>query len=634
MRTRNIILCFAVALSALPCFADPVGRSEALALAGRFLRAGGSRTGDAALRVSTLTPQTKSKDEPALYIVEDPSGGFVIVSNETSAVPVLGYSYTGSVGDVEDMPPALTEWLRSMEEAILEARNGKAKAAADVSRAWEEATIATKADGYSPVQPVVELETARWNQGYPFNVLCPEVEGGRAPTGCMPTATAIIMRYWKCPLHATGAYVEPYWQNDGGATWSADFTPPEGGGWALKGGWSLDYDYDWENMPLDYYSEGITETQVMAVATLMRDIGVMEKASYKAHSTGAAHEDGWVLTRYLGFDNAARHIRWDMFSNEDWICMITQDVLQGRPVLMSGFDNYTGGHAFVADGVDANNYVRMNWGWGGYMNGYYSLAPFGFENETRNPSFFFTMCAWIHLEPDKGTPLEPEMFVRQMTVKERRIYQGVPFCLSEVSFTLSNNPLSRTTEGRPNFYVAVAMYDKGGAMKELVSGTKRFFEIGDNVLSFDCNITSDIEIGDYISICYRFDENKPWREALHNVEDERGIVVLREEVPLSDVTSVFITREPHLEKYGAMFKDSRILRVTTRRGVSMELRDGSEKVLQRDNIVYAGKLFFVNGYFVIEGKKYWDVFLSDMAPGRYKIVLLGPLEECELSFEI
>ena len=38
----------------------------------------------------------------------------------------------------------------------------------------------------------------------------------------------------------------------------------------------------------------------------------------------------------------------------------------GRPLFYSGSDTYgAGGHAFICDGYDNNDFFHFNWGWGG-----------------------------------------------------------------------------------------------------------------------------------------------------------------------------------------------------------------------------------------------------------------------------
>ena len=47
-----------------------------------------------------------------------------------------------------------------------------------------------------------------------------------------------------------------------------------------------------------------------------------------------------------------------------------------QPVLYSGVSTQ-GGHAFVFDGYDADGKVHVNWGWGGYADGYFDIASLG-----------------------------------------------------------------------------------------------------------------------------------------------------------------------------------------------------------------------------------------------------------------
>ena len=50
-----------------------------------------------------------------------------------------------------------------------------------------------------PVGPL--LGDIMYSQGTPYNDLCPIINGGRAVTGCVATAMAQVMRYWRCHLH-------------------------------------------------------------------------------------------------------------------------------------------------------------------------------------------------------------------------------------------------------------------------------------------------------------------------------------------------------------------------------------------------------------------------------------------------
>lgn len=54
--------------------------------------------------------------------------------------------------------------------------------------------------------------------------------------------------------------------------------------------------------------------------------------------------------------------------------MVKEELEAHRPVLYGGSNKRNEGHQFVLDGYTSNNYFSVNWGWGGYSNGYYLLS--------------------------------------------------------------------------------------------------------------------------------------------------------------------------------------------------------------------------------------------------------------------
>lgn len=635
MKTRLIIMAILVAFPFSPCPAGPIGKDMAVEIAGRFLRAGGSKTSDGQMRVLNDIPGTKAPEEVPFFIIEDPAGGFVIVSNETSAVPILGYSYTEHVSAPNDLPPALKGWLEAIGEIVSIARRKGTGAADGIKVAWETALVQTKA--YIPASPVVELETARWNQVHPFNALCPEVNGKPGYTGCMPTATAIIMRYWKCPATAPNVYIEPYYTD--GKCSPVSLMPNDGRTWFKFGDWNIDYAYDWDNMPLTY-GDTFTKEQGLAVATLMRDVGAMEHAVYLEDETGtgASISMAYILPEYFGYDNGARQVSSMMLTNEDWTKLIIEEIKAGRPVLLGGFNYYTGvGHAFVADGVDGNDYVRMNWGWGGRSNGYYSLAPFGFEDDTRSPSYFLHMEAWTGIQPDTGAPYEPSVDVSYISISSTDIFEH-PFTVMA-----SVNIMGDPANGRPykesifkNLRLAIAHCNKDGKIIRIVSPEVSYPT--NNSPSFDCSPIESPEYGDYLCVCFRYHASDNWTEAFHYLEQQWGTIPLKEKESLAEATSVYITREDHPEKYISLYRDSKILRITTKRGTDIELRDGVGNILESSDMGthYAGVIpaRIWTGFYTIPDRMTFNIYLSDMETGRYQITLKRATEIYGFSFEI
>lgn len=147
------------------------------------------------------TQMLRDNSTPAVYVFNSEEG-FVWVSADDNAKPVLGYSDAG-VFNPSDIPANVRFWLdmyaHEIERAAAQPRR-KAKASAT----------------YTPVSP---LCSATWNQGHPYNSLCPQKDGERTVTGCVATAAAQVMYANRYPTQGTGSH--SYLWN--GQTLSADF---------------------------------------------------------------------------------------------------------------------------------------------------------------------------------------------------------------------------------------------------------------------------------------------------------------------------------------------------------------------------------------------------------------------------
>ncbi|MDE7089514.1 MAG: leucine-rich repeat protein, partial [Prevotella sp.] len=62
------------------------------------------------------------------------------------------------------------------------------------------------------------------------------------------------------------------------------------------------------------------------------------------------------------------------FTSEQWEAIIYCQLLKKLPVIYSGSSEKSGGHCFVCDGYDGNDHYHINWGWGGYLDGYFLLS--------------------------------------------------------------------------------------------------------------------------------------------------------------------------------------------------------------------------------------------------------------------
>ena len=292
-----------------------------------------------------------SSSSPAYYVFDNAAGpGFVIVSGDDVALPVLGFSDSFNF-KTENMPSNLRWWLNTMRSQIEDLRS---------------AGVPTCRSAASVGNEVVRYETALWNQGAPYWDDCPMYKGDYCVTGCGPTAIAIAMRARMWPDKGEGT-IPSY------TTETEHITVP-----ARK----LGTPYDWTNMPLtdDGEKKSWNSTQKAEVARLIADIGAATKADYSLESTGIF---GYIvpaaLSTYMKYDKSIYEALRDYYSEKEWYPLIKREILN-NPVIYSGSDS-EGGHMFVLDGYTTSDFFHVNWGWGGAANGYYLLAALNPEEQ-------------------------------------------------------------------------------------------------------------------------------------------------------------------------------------------------------------------------------------------------------------
>lgn len=294
------------------------------------------------------------------YVFERPEGGVVFVADDDGiGRTVLGYTEEGGF-DADNLPVGLQDWLGQVSVLMQAVHEGKIA----------QKEVVRKAGGVQ----VAALIKTRWNQTAPYNNLCPIKNGKRCITGCVATAMAQVMKYWEWPVHGYGS-VEYYDKDGCGQTLMQDLSLNE---------------YDWSNMLNSYTTGYNTGTQATAVATLMRDCGYAVHMQYTP-DWSAASVSASTMRTYFHYSPAAKDRYVKNFSTEMWHEFIRKDLDEGRPVLYSG-QSSSGGHQFILDGYDSEDYYHVNWGWGGYQDGWFMLTDLNGYNDDQEMI--------NHLEPD------------------------------------------------------------------------------------------------------------------------------------------------------------------------------------------------------------------------------------------
>ena len=383
---RRIIIGLVCLLSGvLSCFAGVVTPDRASMMANAFFKAyPATKSVSSPVHLVATYPDvaTKSAESaPGLYVYGRESGGFVLIAGDDALRPVLGYSDTGNFPAIDRLPVNLKDVLDFYVAVQEKARAEGWTASADIRSQWEHPATA------APTSEAVQLTTAHWGQGKPFNDLCPKVNGQECPCGCVATAMAIIMYYYKYPEHGTGtlpAYGFGWDEYYGGYRYNVDAV-------------QLGHTYDWSKM-LTHYTGSYSQESGYQVAVLLRDLGVMSSMDYDPSGSGASGQSPILLARYFGYDKQMRYFDREDFSTARWEEMIRDEIDAGRPVFHCGYSN-RGGHAFVLDGYQGR-YFSINYGWDG-GSAMYTITPIdGYESSLTEFSKWQDMVT--HIMPDQG----------------------------------------------------------------------------------------------------------------------------------------------------------------------------------------------------------------------------------------
>lgn len=350
---KRFLFLIALIIASMQVFGANVDLATAKATAQQYaaskMAASGKLMAPAAIDLQ-LVKQEMNTDKPGttVYYIFNTADHFIIVSGDDRARTVLAYG-DRPMKDVNSMPANMKYWLGVYKQE-LEYLQARPEIAADQS------LNAVPTRGVS-VEPLL---TAMWDQQEPYYNHCPVYNGQLCVTGCPATSLAMVFYYWKFP-------VDPVPAVSGYSNYSYGFQVE-----ALPG-----TTFDWDNM-IDDYRSGYTEAQADAVAWLMRYIGQEEEMDYTPTGSGAYGSDILRAVKFFGYNSETAAIYYkNSYNNNTWAAMIQEELVNNRPIVYCGYDDYAGGHAFNVDGYDASDDTyHINWGWSGDYNCYCALNAF------------------------------------------------------------------------------------------------------------------------------------------------------------------------------------------------------------------------------------------------------------------
>lgn len=287
------------------------------------------------------------------------SKGFTIVSGDDRLPEIVGYSSQGSY-DENNLPEGFVSFMKAYQNLYNKVNLGDAEALKNLAeiKAWRNKKNASAAST-SAVAPL--LGNIEWDQTSPYNNMCPKYDSVHvAATGCVATAMAQVMAYYKYPKQLK-ADIPGYVNRWNGIPMEIPTITREEGV------------YDWDNMLPKYNKEAnATQQQKDAVAKLMYHCGAAVRMSYGPESGAAVSSS--KLAKYFGYDaDLMMDLSRSSFTLDKWMQIIDTELAAGRPVLYGG-QSSENGHQFICDGKDENGLYHINWGWSGNQNAYFDLS--------------------------------------------------------------------------------------------------------------------------------------------------------------------------------------------------------------------------------------------------------------------
>lgn len=502
---KKILLTLLAFMATMAVNAEQVSKKQALQKAQQFMPGKQFGEGRSFARSGNL-----SESEPFYVFNADGNQGFVIVSGDDRTTEILGYSKTGSL-DLNRLPENLKGWLDGYARQI-EALGTSLKPAKKAKTRG--------ADSWAAIAPMIQT---KWNQYYPYNMMCPDKNGYdwrdagfdtghlmtndqtfyHCVTGCVATAMAQIMYYHKHPQSCPA--IDQY-----------EITSK---GWTING--LPETDFKWADMK-ETYNGNETDASADAVAELMRYCGQAVTMKYGIGGS-SAHVSAEVMAGVFGYSKKCRELYRDPYTTSQWEEMVYGELAAGRPVLYSGNTGDGGGHEFIVDGYDGNGLFHMNWGWGGMSDDYYfvlSLAEPKVQGAGgSNGAYQFDQSALFGVEPGgEEETLMPKMVSNispMATAEYTRASADADFTnvvFNGIVYITLNTPY--TTDKEVQFGWALC---QNGQVKQAVPSKKITLSAGQTYTGSDlttntkATLGAGLELGKY-DVCqvYRFTEDDAW----------------------------------------------------------------------------------------------------------------------------
>ena len=358
---KKLFFALLIATATIGLQAKPVDVETAKSLGVKFMNA---NTNVRSAKAEWVYTAQADNGVAAFYVFAVQPKGFVIVSADDRAKPILAYS-TESNFTPNHIEGGLMTFFENYKAGFSQMFANDDERTAEAVADWECLAATGKLADKKINRSLEPLLVSLWNQTDLYNDQCPEdpssIYSGHCKSGCVANTMSQLMRYWEWPRHGQGGH------GYDASSYYGDY------GWQEVNFEAATYRF--ELMP-DFLDFASPQAEVDATALLEYHAGVGVDMGYGANASGAYSSDvGPAMQEYFRYSDDWVHRYKPNGNNSQWENDLRANLDAGMPFYYasSGPD---GGHAYVLDGYDANNMFHLNWGWAGFDNGWFAINGF------------------------------------------------------------------------------------------------------------------------------------------------------------------------------------------------------------------------------------------------------------------
>jgi hypothetical protein len=306
--------------------------------------------------VKEIFPVKDEKGETLFYIINYEKKGFLILSADKRISPVFAYSDINEFRtNAKSYSPGLEDWLELLKKRIQTLRINKIEQTKEIKFEWDSFLSQRDSSDSNLCDEVVEivgpLLSTTWHQSSGYKTFMPTTRScgifNPVSVGCVPLAIAQVMKYHNYPTN-----------------------------------------YNWSDMP-DNSGTNSTAFLLKSIYDVIKNDNAINIGTSCTIGVYSSYNIARLFRRNFDYSTAKR-------SNYDKET-IKEELRSNRPVILSGGEEGNSVfHTWVCDGLlrktacytDPNgnviaspyNYTslsfHMNWGWGGFENGWYNSGSF------------------------------------------------------------------------------------------------------------------------------------------------------------------------------------------------------------------------------------------------------------------